>query len=215
NTLDLEETGEVIQGSINALPDVSLDDVGSHSEAPPSFKPPPPPPPIQPLDPSVPQQRKTGKDHLKRPSSESSQSGLFFTAPRILSPPERDIPSTPSTGATSSTEGSLASPIYATISPANHSSKRPMDTHLSFVNQHPIGPFPRVQSPTHLKGMAPEASSGSGLPSPPLPSPSAVPISLEKTSPKSGTNHHFVMVEVHRPNSEPDVNEVRALPQTR
>ncbi|XP_056667997.1 whirlin isoform X11 [Monodelphis domestica] len=183
NTLDLEETGEVIQGSINALPDVSL--------------------------------RKTGKDHLKRPSSESSQSGLFFTAPRILSPPERDIPSTPSTGATSSTEGSLASPIYATISPANHSSKRPMDTHLSFVNQHPIGPFPRVQSPTHLKGKAPEASPGSGLPSPPLPSPSAVPISLDKTSPKSGTNHHFVMVEVHRPNSEPDVNEVRALPQTR
>ncbi|XP_056667994.1 whirlin isoform X8 [Monodelphis domestica] len=215
NTLDLEETGEVIQGSINALPDVSLDDVGSLSEAPPSFKPPPPPPPIQSLDPSVPQQRKTGKDHLKRPSSESSQSGLFFTAPRILSPPERDIPSTPSTGATSSTEGSLASPIYATISPANHSSKRPMDTHLSFVNQHPIGPFPRVQSPTHLKGKAPEASPGSGLPSPPLPSPSAVPISLDKTSPKSGTNHHFVMVEVHRPNSEPDVNEVRALPQTR
>ncbi|XP_043840550.1 whirlin isoform X11 [Dromiciops gliroides] len=187
NTLDLEETGEVIQGSINALPDVSL--------------------------------RKTGKDHLKRPSSESSQSGLFFTAPRNLSPPtgppERDTPSTLSTGATSSTEGSLASPIYATISPANHSSKRSMDTHLSFVNQHPIGPFPRVQSPTHLKGMSPEASSGSSLPSPPLPSPSSVLIPLDKTSPKSGTNHHFVMVEVHRPNSEPDVNEVRALPQTR
>ncbi|XP_043840548.1 whirlin isoform X9 [Dromiciops gliroides] len=163
--------------------------------------------------------RKTGKDHLKRPSSESSQSGLFFTAPRNLSPPtgppERDTPSTLSTGATSSTEGSLASPIYATISPANHSSKRSMDTHLSFVNQHPIGPFPRVQSPTHLKGMSPEASSGSSLPSPPLPSPSSVLIPLDKTSPKSGTNHHFVMVEVHRPNSEPDVNEVRALPQTR
>ncbi|XP_043840542.1 whirlin isoform X3 [Dromiciops gliroides] len=219
NTLDLEETGEVIQGSINALPDVSLDDVVSLSEAPPNFKPPPPPPPAQSLDSSVPPQRKTGKDHLKRPSSESSQSGLFFTAPRNLSPPtgppERDTPSTLSTGATSSTEGSLASPIYATISPANHSSKRSMDTHLSFVNQHPIGPFPRVQSPTHLKGMSPEASSGSSLPSPPLPSPSSVLIPLDKTSPKSGTNHHFVMVEVHRPNSEPDVNEVRALPQTR
>ncbi|XP_051835441.1 whirlin isoform X10 [Antechinus flavipes] len=184
NTLDLEETGEVIQGSINALPDVSL--------------------------------RKTGKDHPKRPSSESSQSGLFFTAPRNLSPPPgQPGPSTPSPGATSSTQGSLASPIYATISPANHSSKRPMDAHLSFVNQHPIGPFPRVQSPTHLKGMSPEASSGSSLPSPPLPSPPAVPIAPDKASPKSGTNHHFVMVEVHRPNSEPDVNEVRALPQTR
>ncbi|XP_072487827.1 whirlin isoform X3 [Notamacropus eugenii] len=219
NTLDLEETGEVIQGSTSALPDVSLDDVASLSEAPPNFKPPPPPPPAQSLDSSVPQQRKTGKDHLKRPSSESSQSGLFFTAPHNLSSPtgqpERDTPGTPSTGATSSTEGSLASPIYATISPANHSSKKPMDTHLSFVNQHPIGPFPRVQSPTHLKGMSPDASSGSSLPSPPLPSPTAVPIPLDKNSPKSGTNHHFVMVEVHRPNSEPDVNEVRALPQTR
>ncbi|XP_027723987.1 whirlin-like isoform X7 [Vombatus ursinus] len=219
NTLDLEETGEVIQGSINALPDISLDDVTSLSEAPTNFKPPPPPPPAQSLDSSVPQQRKTGKDNLKRPSSASSQSGLFFTAPcDIRSPtgqPERDTASTPSTGVTSSTEGSLASPIYATISPANHSSKRPMDTHLSFVNQHPIGPFPRVQSPTHLKGMSLEASSGSSLPSPPLPSPPAVPIPLNKTSPESGTNHHFVMVEVHRPNSEPDVNEVRALPQTR
>ncbi|KAM9070495.1 whirlin isoform X3 [Sarcophilus harrisii] len=219
NTLDLEETGEVIQGSINALPDVSLDDGASLSEASPNFKPPPPPPPAQSLDSSVTQQRKTGKDHPKRPSSESSQSGLFFTAPRNLSPPPgqagRDSPSTPSPGATSSTQGSLASPIYATISPANHSSKRPMDAHLSFVNQHPIGPFPRVQSPTHLKGMSPEASSGSSLPSPPLPSPPAVPITLDKASPKSGTNHHFVMVEVHRPNSEPDVNEVRALPQTR
>ncbi|XP_074067856.1 whirlin isoform X4 [Macrotis lagotis] len=219
NTLDLEETGEVIQGSINTLPDVSLDDVASLSEPPPNFKPPPPPPPAQSLDSSVPQQRKTGKDHLKRPSSESSQSGLFFTAPRNLSSPtcqpEKDAPSMPSTGATSSIEGSLASPIYATISPASHNSKRPMDTHLSFVNQHPIGPFPRVQSPTHLKGMSPEASSGSSLPSPPLPSPTAVPMPLDKTSPKSGTNHHFVMVEVHRPNSEPDVNEVRALPQTR
>ncbi|XP_051835440.1 whirlin isoform X9 [Antechinus flavipes] len=216
NTLDLEETGEVIQGSINALPDVSLDDIASLSEASPNFKPPPPPPSAQSLDSSVPQQRKTGKDHPKRPSSESSQSGLFFTAPRNLSPPPgQPGPSTPSPGATSSTQGSLASPIYATISPANHSSKRPMDAHLSFVNQHPIGPFPRVQSPTHLKGMSPEASSGSSLPSPPLPSPPAVPIAPDKASPKSGTNHHFVMVEVHRPNSEPDVNEVRALPQTR
>lgn len=30
-----------------------------------------------------------------------------------------------------------------------------------------------------------------------------------------GANQHFVLVEVHRPDSEPDVNEVRALPQTR
>ena len=81
-----------------------------------------------------------------------------------------------------------------------------MDTHLALVNQHPIGPFPRVQSPPHLKSPPAEAAlAGGGLP---LPSPSGHPD-------QAGTNQHFVMVEVHRPDSEPDVNEVRALPQTR
>ena len=46
------------------------------------------------------------------------------------------------------------------------------------------------------------------------------PIAFSPPSPSSrpdqaGTNQHFVLVEVHRPDSEPDVNEVRALPQTR
>uniref|UniRef100_A0A673I5C4 Whirlin n=1 Tax=Sinocyclocheilus rhinocerous TaxID=307959 RepID=A0A673I5C4_9TELE len=58
---------------------------------------------------------------------------------------------------------------------------------LAVVSQHTIGPFPRVQSPSKVK-----------------PAPS---------SPAS--NQHFVMVEVHRPNAEPDVNEVRPLPQAR
>uniref|UniRef100_A0A8B9G0C8 Whirlin n=1 Tax=Amazona collaria TaxID=241587 RepID=A0A8B9G0C8_9PSIT len=100
--------------------------------------------------------------------------------------PEKDTVSIAST-ATASTEESAASPIYATISPAPHSARRQMDAQLSLVSQHHIGPFPRVQSPT----------------SPPSPSPQAV------------ANQHFIMVEVHQPNSEPDVNEVRPLPQAR
>ncbi|MGH0176962.1 UNVERIFIED_CONTAM: hypothetical protein FKN15_001898 [Acipenser sinensis] len=39
---------------------------------------------------------------------------------------------------------------------------------------------------------------------------------LPQPSPSSSaSNQHFVMVEVHRPNSEPDVNEVKPLPQAR
>ncbi|NXA18316.1 WHRN protein, partial [Ibidorhyncha struthersii] len=34
-------------------------------------------------------------------------------------------------------------------------------------------------------------------------------------SPQAVANQHFIMVEVHQPNSEPDVNEVRPLPQAR
>ncbi|KAG5272931.1 hypothetical protein AALO_G00170850 [Alosa alosa] len=55
-------------------------------------------------------------------------------------------------------------------------------------------------------------------PPPPLPAPSAPPPSAspDKASPSSpANNQHFVMVEVHRPNAEPDVNEVRPLPQAR
>ncbi|MBN3323858.1 WHRN protein, partial [Atractosteus spatula] len=38
----------------------------------------------------------------------------------------------------------------------------------------------------------------------------------DKPLPSSpASNQHFVMVEVHRPNAEPDVNEVRPLPQAR
>ncbi|NXO30806.1 WHRN protein, partial [Cisticola juncidis] len=37
----------------------------------------------------------------------------------------------------------------------------------------------------------------------------------DKGSPPAVGNQHFIMVEVHQPNSEPDVNEVRPLPQAR
>ncbi|XP_042820586.1 whirlin isoform X2 [Panthera tigris] len=203
NTLDLEETGEAVQGNMNTLPDVSLDDVKATSEGLPVYKPPPPPPPLAQGHSRPPeQQRKPGKEGLQPPSSASSHSGIVFSAPRNHSPPAGTAPAP---GA-SSAQDSPSSPIYASVSPANPGSKRPLDARLALVNQHPIGPFPRVQSPPYLKSPPAEATLAGGCLPPP--SPSGRPD-------VTGTNQHFVMVEVHRPDSEPDVNEVRALPQTR
>ncbi|XP_062446763.1 whirlin isoform X3 [Rhea pennata] len=222
NTSELEGGGDSQQSSINTLPDISLDDLSSFPEEPPNFKPPPPPSAPQRLDPSTAQHRNPGKDKPKRPSSESSQSGLFFVAPRNPTPPpshpEKDTVSLTSTN--SSTEESASNAIYATISPALHSSKRQMDAQLSLVSQHPIGPFPRVKSPTRLKSPTPESPAAGGLqstssPSPPPPPSHPAPPPPEKGSPRSVANQHFIMVEVHQPNSEPDVNEVRPLPQAR
>ncbi|XP_040463220.1 whirlin isoform X2 [Falco naumanni] len=223
NTSELEAGGDDHQSSVNTLPDISLDDLSSFPEEPPNFKPPPPPSAPQMLDPSTAQHRNPGKDKPKRPSSESSQSGLFFVAPRNPTPPpshpEKDTVSVTST-ATASTEESAPSAIYATISPALHSSRRQMDAQLSLVSQHPIGPFPRVQSPTRLKSPPPESPAVRGLqnppsPSPPPPPPHPAPPPPDKGSPQAVANQHFIMVEVHQPNSEPDVNEVRPLPQAR
>ncbi|KAI4542564.1 hypothetical protein MG293_007943 [Ovis ammon polii] len=203
NTLDLEETGEAVQGNVNTLSDVSLDDVKSTSKGLPSYKPPPPPPPLtQGHDHLLIQPRKPGREDLQPPSSTSSHSGIVFSAPRNRSPPAgtAPVPEAPTA------QDSPSSPIYASISPANPCSNRPLDTHLALVNQHPIGPFPRVQSPPHLKSPPAEATLAGGGLSPPSPS---------SRPDQAGTNQHFVLVEVHRPDSEPDVNEVRALPQTR
>ncbi|XP_004423419.1 PREDICTED: whirlin isoform X1 [Ceratotherium simum simum] len=191
NTLDLEETGEAVQGNVNALPDVSLDDVKSSSEGLP-----PAPPPLG-----------RGHDHRSLPqrkplSSASSHSGIVFSAPRSHGPPAGTAPAPEAPSA----QDSPSSPIYASVSPPKPGSKRPLDAHLALVHQHPIGPFPRVQSPPHLQSPPAEAVQAGGCLLPP--SPSGRPD-------QTGTNQHFVMVEVHRPDSEPDVNEVRALPQTR
>ncbi|XP_045419493.1 whirlin isoform X2 [Lemur catta] len=203
NTLDLEETGEAVQSNVNSLPDVSVDDVKSTSEGLSSFKPPPPAPPLaQGHDHPLGQPRKPGREDLQAPSSASSHSGIVFSAPQTRSPP----PGTAPAPGTCSAQDSPPSPIYASVSPANAGTRRPLDTHLALVNQHPIGPFPRVQSPPHLKTPSAEATVAGGCLPPP--SPSGHPD-------QTGTNQHFVMVEVHRPDSEPDVNEVRALPQTR
>uniref|UniRef100_A0A2K5D128 Whirlin n=1 Tax=Aotus nancymaae TaxID=37293 RepID=A0A2K5D128_AOTNA len=203
NTLDLEETGEAVQGNVNALPDVSVDDVRSPSEGLSSFKPLPPPPPLaQGNDRPLGQPRKLGREDLQPPSSVSSHSGTVFSALQNRSPPAGTV----LTPGTSSAQDSPSSPIYASVSPANPGSKRPLDAHLALVNQHPIGPFPRVQSPPHLKSPSAEATVARGCLS---------PLSPSSHPDQTGTNQHFVMVEVHRPDSEPDVNEVRALPQTR
>ncbi|XP_057237899.1 whirlin-like [Malurus melanocephalus] len=221
NTSELEGAGDCHQSSINTLPDVSLDDLSSFPDEPPNFKPPPPPPPPsvpQSLDPSSAQPRVPAKDKPKRPSSESSQSGLFFVAPRNPSPPphgpDKDTVSVTSTASTS-TEDSAPSAIYATIAPAAHGSRRPGDAQLSVVSQHPIGPFPRVQSPSRLKSPSPEGLQSPPSPSPPPPPPHPAPPPPDKGSPQAVANQHFIMVEVHQPNSEPDVNEVRPLPQAR
>ncbi|KFR11342.1 Whirlin, partial [Opisthocomus hoazin] len=170
NTSELEGGGDGHQSSINTLPDISLDDLSSFPDEPPNFKPPPPPSAPQMLDPAAAQHRNPGRDKPKRPSSESSQSGLFFVAPRNPTPPpshpEKDTVSMTST-ATTSTKESAPSAIYATISPALHSSRRQMDAQLSLVSQHPIGPFPRVQSPTRLKSPSLESPAAGGLQSPP------------------------------------------------
>uniref|UniRef100_A0A8C3GGV5 Whirlin n=1 Tax=Cairina moschata TaxID=8855 RepID=A0A8C3GGV5_CAIMO len=223
NTSEMEGGGDGHQSSINTLPDISLDDLSSFPEELPNFKPPPPPSAPQMLDPSAAQHRNPGKDKPKRPSSESSQSGLFFVAPRNPTPPlnhsEQDTASVTST-ATTSTEESSPSPIYATISPTLHGSRRQMDAQLSLLSQHPIGPFPRVQSPTRLTSPPAEGPAAPGHPKPPSPSPPPPPAHPappppDRGSPRAVPNQHFIMVEVHQPNSEPDVNEVRPLPQAR
>ncbi|XP_071309719.1 whirlin isoform X2 [Agelaius tricolor] len=216
NTSELEGAGDCHQSSINTLPDVSLDDLSSFPEEPPNFKPPPPPPPSAPqaLAPSSAQPRVQGKDKPQRPSSESSQSGLFFVAPRNPSPPpdppEKDTLSVTSTA----TEDSSPSAIYATISPLSPRSQ-PKDSPLSLLSQRPIGPFPRVQSPSRMKSPSPERPQSPPAPSPPPPPPHPAPPPPDKGSPPAVGNQHFIMVEVHQPNSEPDVNEVRPLPQAR
>lgn len=162
--------------------------MGSTSDSPPSFKP-PPPPAIQ-RRPS----RKAGPK--KRPSSGSSHSGLYFTAP--LQTPTKE---------TKHSKHPTASPdAPKKVVPA---------AQLSMVSQHHIGPFPRVQSPSRTK---PATVPPNPPPAPAVPAPIGPPpvSSPEKNTPSSpGSNQHFVMVEVHRPNAEPDVNEVRPLPQAR
>eukprot|EP00066_Takifugu_rubripes_P009525 XP_003976555.1 PREDICTED: whirlin-like [Takifugu rubripes] len=175
------------------LTDISLDDIQSTTaESPPSFKPPPPP--------RV--HRHQGKQLQKCPSSESSHSGLYFTA--------------------SSSQNHRREPGHHPASPSLHHKREPPRdpsrdyaavkkrgpavpsrkelikiAHLSAVTQQHIGPFPRAQSPSRGPKPSPPAMSKTSIPSPP------------------GSKQQFVTVEVHRPNAEPDVNEVRPLPQTR
>uniref|UniRef100_A0A673C3U7 Whirlin a n=1 Tax=Sphaeramia orbicularis TaxID=375764 RepID=A0A673C3U7_9TELE len=163
------------------------DDVQSATaESPPSFKPPPPP--------GV-QRRQSRRDQLyKSPSSESSHSGLYFTAP-----PSHSHSTDPGQGVTSA-----------------HSERSAVHGGAAQHRALPQGPVPRQQShQTHpLHPSTPSPPPPPPLPAPPPP-PSSLPHKPGSVSKSAASKHQFVTVEVHRPNAEPDVNEVRPLPQAR
>ncbi|XP_060931705.1 whirlin [Limanda limanda] len=221
----VETNGKDPPESLNTLlTDVSLDDVQSAAaESPPSFKPPPPP--------GV-QRRPSRRDPLNKcPSSESSHSGLYFTAPptRGHSKESGHAPSSASPAARHQREAAARDPAqeYASVrkrDPSLPSKKeQAAAAQFSMVARHNIGPFPRVQSPDRGTKPAAAAPSPSPPPPPPLPAPNPPPslplkpVSMSKASSSSSAaaKPKFVTVEVHRPNAEPDVNEVRPLPQAR
>ncbi|XP_026153681.1 whirlin [Mastacembelus armatus] len=224
--IDMMENDSVVESneenppeSLNTLlTDISLDDIKSTTdESPPSFKPPPPP--------GV-QRRPSRRDKLNKcPSSESSHSGLYFTAPSSHNHSKEPghAPASPSLHHKQEYPRE-PSRDYSSIRKRDPSvpSKKEQKTaaQLSMVTQHNIGPFPRVQSPG--RGIKPSVLSPSPPPPPPppLPAPSRPPslplnrVPMSKAS-SPGSKQQFVTVEVHRPNAEPDVNEVRPLPQAR
>lgn len=188
------------------------------ADPPPSFKPPPPP--------GV-QRRQSKQEQLNKcTSSESSHSGLYFTAPTSHKR-SRGPGYHPASPSMHYKREPLQDPSweYAAIKKTDTSApstkEQIKDAQLPMVTQHNIGPFPRVQSPS--RGPIPTARSPTPPPPPPLPAPPPPPslpikpVSLSKASPGSspGSKQQFVTVEVHRPNAEPDVNEVRPLPQAR
>lgn len=189
------------------------DDVQSAAaESPPSFKPPPPP--------GV-GRRSSGSEQLgKSPSVDSVHSGLYFTAPRRQG---REAARSSASPAPHRKEEEPRD--YATIrkrAPALPSrGQQGRSAHLSLVSHHIIGPFPRVQSPS--RGLKPHVAPPSPSPPPPPPLPAPPPPPLLPPSlpvkapapPAGGSKQQFVTVEVHRPNAEPDVNEVRPLPAAR
>ncbi|XP_034752777.1 whirlin isoform X3 [Etheostoma cragini] len=219
NNSVVESNKEDPPESLNTLlTDISLDDVQSTTaESPPSFKPPPPP--------GV-HRHPTRRDQLNKcPSSESSHSGLYFTAPASQNHSKEPghVPASPSLHHKRERprEPSRDYAVVRKRGPSVPSKNEQIAAaHLSMVTQHNIGPFPRVQSPS--RGTKPAAPSPSPPPPPPLPAPNPPPslplklVSMSKASPSSpGSEQRFVTVEVHRPNAEPEFNEVRPLPQAR
>ncbi|XP_045923456.1 whirlin isoform X1 [Micropterus dolomieu] len=213
----VESNEDVPPESLNTLlTDISLDEVQSFTaESPPSFKPPPPP--------GV-QRHPSKRDQLNKcPSSESSHSGLYFTAPTSHNH-SKEPGHTPASPSLHHKREHPMDPSrdYAAIrkrKPSVPSKKEQITAaQLSMVTQHNIGPFPRVQSPS--RGTTPATPSPSPPPPPPLPAPPPPPslplksVSMSKAS-SPGSKQQFVTVEVHRHNAEPDVNEVRPLPQAR
>ncbi|XP_041094527.1 whirlin-like isoform X2 [Polyodon spathula] len=219
NERTLDGSSERLQESADSLPDISLDEVQSLADHPPPFKPPPPPA----VSSGGLQRRPSRREQPKRSSSESSQSGLFFTAPHTPAASSEATSSEAASSEATSSEATSSEQTSLSTSPAPAVSKAEVTAQLSLVNHHPIGPFPRALSPTRVK--SPEPSFSPSPPPPPshpapaTPSPACSggwdnPSPPQRDS-SSASNQHFVMVEVHRPNSEPDVNEVKPLPQAR
>ncbi|XP_043575953.1 whirlin isoform X4 [Chiloscyllium plagiosum] len=218
NDTDLARTNDQLEGDTGKLPDISLDNVQPFTDNVSNYR----PLRTESTSPASSQQKTMG-DRPKRNSTESSQSGLFFTVPHSPSLTTTII----DTDATSD-GSSLASASASVVSTDEslctvHTKNLKIQTmssevtaQLSRVNQHIIGPFPRVKSPTQLLSNTSESVSPS-LPNPPPYVPAPLPPgSTEKPhSQLAAANQHFVMVEVHQPNGEPDVNEVRTLPQSR
>ncbi|XP_038637755.1 whirlin isoform X4 [Scyliorhinus canicula] len=216
NDTDLVVKNDQLQGDIGNLPDISLDNVQSFTDNPSNFA----RPLSQSTSPASPHQ-KTIRDRPQRSSSESSHSGLFFIAPHSPSLTTTNIDTDATSDRSSlasasvvSSDESVCTAHCKNFKALNLSSE--VAAQLSRVNQHIIGPFPRVKSPTQLPPNASKSTSPSLPPPPPyLPAP-LPPGSTDKPHPQlAAANQHFVMVEVHQPNSEPDVNEIRALPQSR
>uniref|UniRef100_A0A3Q4BB13 Whirlin n=1 Tax=Mola mola TaxID=94237 RepID=A0A3Q4BB13_MOLML len=182
--IDMMEVGAILKVMSAFQCKPSQDDVLSlTADPPPSFKPPPPP--------GV-QRRQSKQEQLNKcTSSESSHSGLYFTAPTSHKR-SRGPGYHPASPSMHYKREPLQDPSweYAAIKKTDTSapSKKEQikDAQLPMVTQHNISPFPRVQSPSR-------ASPGSS----------------------PGSKQQFVTVEVHQPNAEPDVNEVRPLPQAR
>lgn len=209
-----ESNEEVPPESLNALlADISLDDV--QCESPPSFRPPPPP--------SL-QRHQSRRDPLNKcPSSESSHSGLYFIAP-MSNNHSAEPGEGPGVTLASLQPKRDPSREYATVRKRDTKREPIANAQLSKVAQHNIGPFPRVQSP--IRGPAPKQAVSTPPPPPPLPAPPpplsapSKPSSVSKSSkasklPHSSSKQKFVTVEMHQSNAEPDVNEVRPLPQAR
>uniref|UniRef100_A0A8C6WX94 Whirlin a n=1 Tax=Neogobius melanostomus TaxID=47308 RepID=A0A8C6WX94_9GOBI len=180
-------------------------------DSPPAFRPPPPP---------TLQSRHSHRDPVNKcNSSESSHSGLYFTAPTShnRSPDAGQggpgVTHNPSVNPLPHPRRDPPSSEYAAIRRRDTKREPIANARLSMVAQHNIGPFPRVQSPS--RG-APSKQAPPPPPPPPLPAPHPPPVQYKASKMShSNSKQKFVTVEVHQPNAEPDVNEVRPLPQAR
>ncbi|KAJ0015532.1 hypothetical protein NQD34_009152 [Periophthalmus magnuspinnatus] len=197
------------------LADISLDDV--QCESPPAFRPPPPPG-------TQPRSGSHRDPVIKSNSSQSSHSGLYFTAPASDNHTQQER-GQPHPAATPSREYAAIRRRDTTRRDATTKREPMASAHLSTVAQHDIGPFPRVQSPSRgaKAGIQSPPPPPPPLPAPPPPLPPASMPSqssskaskMSKVSQSSVSKQKFVAVEVHQSNTEPDVNEVRPLPQAR